>query len=238
MRGDLKVCNKPAQQKAQTMPQAKPASSVMKPIDVSNLSEVVINVHPTNVPFSILALKNIWHGRLNVQVYVFTHSSVQESDFTSAARDFAAKVSVPVVQNNLPTLKITIIWKNVETTQMLTSPVAIPVYGEVNIIRFLNRVGPNEFWYEQDNHFANQSDIILDICYELSKKHSTKERASYCQILSQRLGKSNFYNDSSSLSIADVAVSSMLKKLFANNFKELPANLSSWLQKISKHAGY
>jgi len=232
MRGDIKLCNKPAQPCHQ---QVKSLSR--KPIEVSAL-EVVINVHPTNVPFSILALKTLWRGQLNMQVDVFTHSTVKESDFTKAARDFAAKVAAPIVPGDLPILKVTIIWKDVETTQMLTSPVSIPVYGEVNIIRFLNRVGPSEFWYEADNHFANLSDTILDICYQLSKKHSPKERATYCQLLSQRLGKSQFYNDSPSLSIADVAVSSILKKLFANNLKELPANLSSWLQKVSSVAGY
>lgn len=237
MRGDLNLCAKPAQQPQQQKPSSG-ASAVKKPIDVSHLVEVVINVHPKNVPFSILAFKNLWKGRLNLQADVFTHSTVQESDFTKVAKDFAEKVASPVAQNHLPTLKVTIIWKDVETTQMLTSAVSVPVYGEVNIIRYLNRVGPSEFWYEADNHFANLSDIVLDICYELSKQHSAKERQSFVQLLSQRLGKSNFYNDSPSLAIADVAVSSVLKKLFASNVKELPANLSTWLQKVSPVAGY
>lgn len=237
MRGDLNLCAKPAQQPKQQKPSSG-SSAVKKPIDVSHLVEVVINVHPKNVPFSILAFKNLWKGRLNLQADVFTHSTVQESDFTKVAKDFAEKVASPVAQNHLPTLKVTIIWKDVETTQMLTSAVSVPVYGEVNIIRYLNRVGPSEFWYEADNHFANLSDIVLDICYELSKQHSAKERQSFVQLLSQRLGKSNFYNDSPSLAIADVAVSSVLKKLFASNVKELPANLSTWLQKVSPVAGY
>lgn len=235
MRGDLKLCSKPAQpaqQKSSTVSAAK------KAIDVKNLTDVVINVHPLNVPFGLLALKNLWSGRLNLHANVFTHSSVNESDVTKVAKEFATKVSAPTDQNKLPTLNVTIIWKDVETTQMLTSPISVPVYGEVNIIRYLNRVGPSEFWYEADNHFANLSDSVLDVCYQLSKKHSAKERQYYVQLLSQRLGKSNFYNDSSILSVSDVAVSSILKKLFANSLKELPANLSSWLQKVSKVAGY
>lgn len=232
MRGDLKVCSKPAQKSAFT-------ATAAKPIDVSNLADVVINVHPSNVPFSILALKTQWQGRLNLAAEVFTHSSVKDSDFTPAARDFAQKVSAPVAQNNLPTLKVTIIWKDVETTQMLTSPSKfIPIYGEVNIIRFLNRVGPSELSYEADNHFATLSDATLDICYQLSKKHSVKERQAYVQQLSQRLGKSQFFNNSSGLNISDVAVSSILKKLFGSNLKEMPANLSGWLQKVSPVAGY
>lgn len=234
MRGDLNLCNKPAQQSTKS----SSVKVVSKPIDVSNLGEVVINVHPTNVPYSVLAIKNLWKGRLNLQVNVFTHSTVKESDFPKAAKDFASKVSTEVAQNNLPTLKVTIIWKDVETTQMLTSPVSIPIYSEANIIRFLNRVGPSEFWYESDNQFANLNDIVLDICYQLSKKHSSKERLYFVQLLSQRLGKSQFYNDSTNLSAADISVASILKKLFANNVKELPANLSSWLTKVSSVAGF
>lgn len=233
MRGDLNLCNKPAQ----SQQKSSSGSSVKKPIDVANLSEVVINAHPSKAPYSILALKNLWKGRLNLQAEIFTHSTVKESDFTKTAKDFSVKVSAPVEANNLPTLKVTIIWKDVETTQLLTSPVILPIYGEVNIIRYLNRVGPNEFFYEADNHFANVTDSILDVCYQLSKKSSVKERQQSVQQLSQRLGKSQFFNDSSSLSVADIAVSSILKKLFVNA-KELPANLSSWLQKVSPIAGY
>lgn len=234
MKGDLNVCNKPAQKKS-----AAVSAGSKKPIDVSNLSEVVVNAHPSNVPFSILALKTQWSGRLNLIAEVFTHSSVKQGDFTSAASDFTKKVSVPVGQNNLPTLKVTIIWKDVETTQMLTSPLKfIPIYGEVNILRYLNRVGPSEYSYEADNHFATLSDATLDICSQLSKKLSVKERQPLVQQLGQKLGKNQFFDNSSTMNVSDVAVSSILKKLFGTNMKEMPANLSSWLQKLSPIAGY
>jgi len=235
MRGDLKLCSKPAQ------PQQKPSTGckVLKTsIEVANLSDIVINVHPSKVPFSILAFKNLWKGRLNISVDVFTHSTINASEVTKIAKDFVEKVSAPAEDDNLPTLKVTIIWKDVETTQMFTSPALLPIYGEVNIIRYLNRVGPNEFSYEADNQFANQTDTVLDICYQLSRKSSTKERQQSVQQLSQLLGKNQFFNDSSSFSVADIAVSSTLKKFFASNAKEVPANLASWLQKVSTIAGY
>lgn len=238
MRGDLKLCAKPAQPPHQQPKVTKCAFKlVQKPIDTTLLGDVVINVHPTNIPYSLLALKNMWEGRLNFNASVFTHSSVKASDFTKAAKEFADKITADVAQSGLPTLSVTIIWKDVETTQMVASATSTPVYGEVNIIRYLNRVGPNEFWYEVDNHFANLSDTVLDVVYQLSKKHSNKERAYFIQLLSQRLGKSHFYNDSPILSVADIAVASILKKLFASNVKELPANLSSWLKTVSGFAG-
>lgn len=184
-------------------------------------------------------MKNLWKGRLNLQADVYTHSTVTDSEFSNEARDFTQKVSVAVDNNSLPTLKVVIIWKAVDTTQMLTSlSKFVPVYGEVNILRFLNRVGPSEYSYEVNNNIANLNDIVLDICYQLSKKHSAKERQYFMQLLNQRLGKNQFFNNSTLMSISDIAVSSILKKLYANNLNELPANLSTWLQKISSIAGY
>jgi aminoacyl tRNA synthase complex-interacting multifunctional protein 2 len=183
-------------------------------------------------------LKNQWQGRLRLQAEVYTHSSIPESQVTPAAKDFAQKIAATDGRQYV-TLKVTIIWKDVSTTEMISSPSKlIPVYGEINIIRFLNRIGPNEFHYEIDNHAANLHDQVLDICYQLSKKHTNKERQQFVKQLGQRLGNSQFYNNEPALSISDIAVSSILKKLFAESLKELPANLSSWLQQISTVARY
>jgi aminoacyl tRNA synthase complex-interacting multifunctional protein 2 len=242
MRSDLNLCNKPNQQN-----NVKNAGKITtqvkvqkKPIDVNNLAEMVVNVHPKNIPYSILALKNLWKGRLRLQVECMLHSSVPENDYTSDAKEFAERVSVNDNKDaDLPTLKLIIIWKDVETTQFISSPSKfIPVYGEINIIRYLNRIGPNEFFYENDSHEASLHDQVLDICYVLSKQSSNKDYQQYLKQLSQRLGKEQFFNNSSSLSISDIAVSSIVKKLVLNSFKELPANLKSWVQKISPIAGY
>lgn len=256
MRGNLNLCAKPTQQSPQQQKQQQPQKPQKqqqqaggkvgtpqkiqkKKIDPSNLAEMVVNVHPKNVPYSILALKNQWKSRLHLKAEVFTHSSINESELTEASRDFTEKITKSTeIDFKLPTLKVTIIWKAVETTQFISSPSKyIPVYGEINIIRYLNRIGPNEFFYENNNEEANLHDQVLDICYQLSKKHTEKERQQFVQQLSQRLGKNQFFNQAVSLSISDIAVSSILKKLFADK-KMLPANLSSWLDQISTIAGY
>lgn len=113
-----------------------------------------------------------------------------------------------------------------------------PIFGEVNIIRYLNRIGPNEFFYDIDNHLANVADTTLDICYQLSQKLPVKERQYHLQLLSLRLGKSKFFNDSNGLSIADIAVSSIVKKLCSSNMKEVPAALTSWLTQVGSLTGY
>jgi Thioredoxin-like domain len=245
MRGDLQCQQQqPTQQhpklQQQHQKQQKVAKIQKKPIDVSYLDEIVINVHPKNTPFSILSLKSLWKGRLDLQIQVFTHSSICESEINKVSKEFAEMVSAQSkVESNVPSLKVTIIWKNVETTQMVCSPSKfIPVYGEINIIRFFNRIGPSEFSYEVDNHAANLHDQILDICYQLSKKHSNKDKQQFVHQLSQRLGKDKFFNNETSLSISDIAVVSILRKLFAENSKEIPGNLSTWLQTTSKLCGY
>jgi aminoacyl tRNA synthase complex-interacting multifunctional protein 2 len=233
MRGDTKVSQK-ANPEVKASPQLKIKK---KQIDAANLTDVVINVHPKNIPYSLLALKNQWQSRLKLSGQVFTHSSVHESEVTGAAKEFAEKL-MQDDGRQYATLNVTLIWKNVTTTEMISTPSKLPVFGEINIIRYLNRIGPNEFYYENDNHEANMHDQILDISYQLSKKQDEKERQKFVKQLGQRLGNSQFFNGSPSLSISDIAVSSILKKFYANNNKALPANLASWLGKVSSVAGY
>lgn len=216
---------------------ASPQHQIKKQkIDPANLTDIVINVHPKNVPYSLLALKNQWQSRLKIRSQVFTHSSIHESEVTAAAKEFVEKL-MQDDGRQYATLNVTIIWKNIATTEMISTPSQLSVYGEINIIRYLNRVGPNEFYYEHDNHEANLHDQVLDISYQLSKKQDEKDRQKFVKQLGQRLGNSQFYNNSSSLSISDIAVSSILKKFYANE-KALPANLASWLLKVSSVAGY
>lgn len=207
--------------------------------DLSQLKEIVINAHPSNVPYSIVALKSLWKAFVNIEVAIFTHSSVKDSDFSPAARDFASKVTSSSAKNSLPTIKLTIIWKNVPVTEFLVSSAKfVPILGEANIIRFFNRLGPSAAVYEQDVHLANQTDSLLDTCQLLALRPAKNERASYVNTLSSKLGKSQYFLNAKDVSVADVAVLSTLKNVYGNNVKELPANLSSWLQKVSKTLGY
>lgn len=228
MRGDIKSDQKkPTQQAAQQNKAGTQQKIKKKPIDPNNLTDIVINVHPKNVPFSLLEFRRQWEGRLRINAQVFTHSSI--SELTDAAKDFSKKL-MEVDERKYVTLNITLIWKDVTTTEMISSPSKLaPLYGEINIIRFLNRIGPNEFHYETNNHEANFHDQVLDTCYLLSKKHTNKERQQFVKQLSQRLGSQQYFNGSPSLSISDIAVSSILKQLFDENAKGLPANLASFL---------
>lgn len=233
-------CQSKSSQKPSSLQKAttSTAAATKKSVDLSHCKEVVINVHPADVPYSILALKTLWKDLVNIEVVVFTHSSIKESDFSQAAKEFSSKVTSPASKNNLPTLKLTIIWKNVAVPQFLVSAAKfVPLLGEANIIRFFNRVGPSESCYEKEIHFANQADSVLDICQLLSMKPSKGERQGLANSLSQKLGKSQYFLNSKDISVADIAVLTTLKNVYSNNVKELPANLSNWLQKTSKSLG-
>lgn len=112
----------------------------------------------------------------------------------------------------------------------------VPIIGEVNVLRFLSRIGPNEFNYEDQEELATSTDAVLDICYQLTQKLSSKERQTHLQQLNQRLGKHKFFNGDDGVSIADVAVSSVLKN--SSTLKELPGSLSCWQARTKLIVGY
>lgn len=235
MRGDLKLCNKPFQPPQQNVSSAAKTSKL--PIDVTNLGDLVINVHPLQIPYGLLGLKNQWKGRMNIEAKVFIHSSI--SQVSESARDFALKISTPSAQSNLPTLNVVIIWKDVELIQLVISSATTPIIGEVNVVRFFNRIGPSEFSYEdRDKQVAALSDIVFDTCYQLSQKHLTKERPKHLQILSQRLNKQQFFSGSSGVSVVDIAVASVIENLYGKNIKDLPANILAWHKKIASFVGF
>lgn len=120
--------------------------------------------------------------------------------------------------------------------EMITSPTLyVPIYGEVNIIRFLARVGPSEFNYDNESN-SFETDAILDTCYLLVKSVNTKERQTLLRVLNTRLGKSDFYGDGT-ISIGDIAVSSSLKQIPAT-LKDLTPPMAKWLKTVTEIVGY
>lgn len=210
-------------------------TTIIPSMDVVSLSDVVITAHPENVPFSIIAFKKLCYQKhcLNVMVDVFMHSTLNQSDLSRDTSEFVKKVMLPVKLHNCPTLKITIIFKDVDSQMMLTSPFVVPVFGEVNIIRYLNRIGPAELRYENDFSQSTLTDAVLDVCYQLSRS-LIRDRINFIRILCQKLStsKSLFFNDSLCLSVADIAVVVVLKKLF-QTFEDLPLTLREYIVKLA-----
>lgn len=116
---------------------------------------------------------------------------------------------------------------------MISSPTMyVPIYGEVNIIRYLGRVGPPEYRYE-DSPLCNEIDAVLDICYQLLRCTTVKSKASMLKILNNRLQKQQYFGGDK-MSVADIGVHSSLKRMPSINDNDLTPALREWRKRASK----
>lgn len=207
------------------------------------LQDVVINGHPNFIPYALLALKNAWRNLYTIDVKTFTHSTM--ADIGPAAREFEANLAKVPVNPALPKISVTLIWKNCkyntstkykilfirclpgEHTEMISSPTMyVPIYGEVNIIRYLGRVGPAEYRYE-GSPLCNEIDLVLDICYQLLRCNTHKTQVAMVRLLDKRLQKQQYFGGSQ-MSVADIGVYSSLIRMPAVTEKDLTPALVAW----------
>lgn len=173
-------------------------------------------------------MKNAWKNSYNLQVKAYAHSTITK--ISKEAEEFQKNIA-QTTSAHLPTLNITLIWKNCEHTEMISSPTMyVPIYGEVNIVRFLGRVGPPEYRYENSN-LSNEIDAVLDICYQLLRCSTSKARSHLVRDLNNYL-QQNKYFGGNSMSIADIAVRSTLKRLPQISTKDLTSDLKGWLKRV------
>ncbi|XP_017100424.2 probable aminoacyl tRNA synthase complex-interacting multifunctional protein 2 isoform X2 [Drosophila bipectinata] len=189
------------------------------------LQDVVINGHPNFIPYALLALKNAWRDLYTIDVKTFTHSTM--ADIGPAAREFEANLAKVPVNPALPKINVTLIWKNCEHTEMISSPTMyVPIYGEVNIIRYLGRVGPAEYRYE-GSPLCNEIDLVLDICYQLLRCNTHKTQVAMVRLLDKRLQKQQYFGGSQ-MSVADIGVYSSLIRMPTITDKDLTPALVAW----------
>ncbi|KAH8360795.1 hypothetical protein KR084_002723 [Drosophila pseudotakahashii] len=189
------------------------------------LQDVVINGHPNFIPYALLALKNAWRDLYTIDVKTFTHSTM--ADIGPAAREFEANLAKVPVNPALPKISVTLIWKNCEHTEMISSPTMyVPIYGEVNIIRYLGRVGPAEYRYE-GSPLCNEIDLVLDICYQLLRCNTHKTQVAMVRLLDKRLQQQQYFGGSQ-MSVADIGVYSSLIRMPAITDKDLTPALLAW----------
>ncbi|KAH8303573.1 hypothetical protein KR018_003524 [Drosophila ironensis] len=200
----------------------KPHCSLAKQVP---LQDVVINGHPNFIPYALLALKNAWQKLYTIDVKTFTHSTM--ADIGPAAREFEANLAKVPVNPSLPKINVTLIWKNCEHTEMISSPTMyVPIYGEVNIIRYLGRVGPAEYRYE-GSPLCNEIDLVLDICYQLLRCNTHKTQVAMVRLLDKRLQQQQFFGGTQ-ISVADIGVYSSLIRMPTITDKDLTPALVAW----------
>lgn len=244
MKTELKLCSKPAQPSAgagsatsQSGAKVDAKPQKIEPINLSYLQDFVVNACPENIPYGLLALKKLWINRLNLQVECFTHSTVPK--LSEEALHFQKVITglEPKVEN-LPRIKVTLIWKNVGTyTEMITSPTAyVPICGEVNILRFLSRCGPNEFNYERQDDLT-EADSILDTCYLLINKQNVKDKKQILKTLNSKLGKVSCFGAAGQISLCDIAATSAIKQVHQVLGKDINPNMAKLVTRVSAEIG-
>ncbi|XP_053672833.1 probable aminoacyl tRNA synthase complex-interacting multifunctional protein 2 isoform X2 [Anopheles nili] len=207
-----------------------------EPINRTYLQDFVVNASPDYVPYSLLALKNLWKDRLNLHVECFIHSTVAK--LSDEAIKFQNAITVNgTAAGNLPKINLTLIWKNVGTyTEMITSPTSyVPICGEVNILRFLSRCGPSEFNYEQLDNVV-EVDSILDACYLLLNKQNVKQRQQILRTLGTKLGKSTGFGGEQ-MSLCDIAFTSTVKQVQRTIAKDINPNMTKCISRVTVLAG-
>lgn len=177
--------------------------------------EVVLITSPDSLPwFLSVILKQspepihmLWH----------IHSSVPN--------DKVAKVKNFV--NNLPNsqssnINLRLIFKCVSAdTELKLSSLAVPIIGNVNILRYLSYVYPNVVPYNPDDH---QVDYLLDLCHLLERTPEKNKEAIINKLCSQY--KDWLYGDE--YSIVDLAAFNIVKQ-----WKNIPKSVpKSWFDKL------
>lgn len=201
------------------------------------MQDIVINANPENVPYSLVAIKKLWQNRLNISIRVCTHSSIVVLPAAALAFNEALQRLATDVDeiSSLPKLNVVLIWKNVPQLEMVSSASNFfAIVGEVNILRYLNRIGPNEHSYDMVSLAESiEIDATLDLCTRLLAA-GLKERQVVLQELLKRLNGRDYYGGEQVV-LSDLAVSSSVKQLPKNL---VPAPLSAWLARISPIVGY
>lgn len=188
----------------------------------------MINANPSNVPFSLVILKKLWTDRLSINIQFYTHSSV--SSLSQSAVNFQ-NICTAHQSTSATTLNVSIIWKSIDNIEMINGASATPIIGESNILRYLARIGPNEFNYETNGSNCNEIDSQLDLGELLlaTAKNSAKDRQVILKSLNAILGKNDYFGGSEPR-INDLGLASAVLQSTAE--KELPPTLLKWSRKV------
>lgn len=188
------------------------------------------------MPYCLLAFQNLWKQRLNLVVSCHTHSSVV--GLPEINLYFAKQLQKSQPDASLPSLKVTLIWKESPETQLICAPATfVPIIGEVNVVRYLTRVGPKEFGYADSDILESLFiDEVLDQCHQLLIARNAKDRLTVLRLLSAKLGQRKYFGGDG-LAASDIAVSGAFKELPVSN-KDIAPNLNEWMKRITNDLGY
>lgn len=204
------------------------------------IHDIVINASPQYPPYSLAALQRLWGDGLKLGVHWHTHSSILQ--LPKNLDSFLSVISSYSTHERSPLLNITLVWKDVgPDTELVVSPMKhTTIKGEVNILRYLSRLGPPTYNYELNSDAATSSrlDVLLDTCYSLARCRTVKEQQLAIRTLGGYLGKAQFMAGGNGISIADVAVWSVLRQKDAQLQQDISSNMKEWLRHCSQLLGF
>lgn len=105
----------------------------------------------------------------------------------------------------------------------------LPIIGESNILRYLARIGPNEYNYETNGSNCNEIDSQLDLSELLLAAATAKDRQVILKSLNAALGKSEYFGGNEPR-VNDLGLASAVLQSTAE--KELPPALLKWSRKV------
>ena len=108
-----------------------------------------------------------------------------------------------------------------------------PIYGESNVLRFLNRLLLQQGKENQlkSNQIALVDDLIDSCTNELKNSKDARLNASFLKNLNDRLNNSKFLVLPNSVTIADIYIWSILKQKSTGSYENF-RNLTQWLNNI------
>ena len=175
-------------------------------------------------------LQRLWKDNLHLVFSFHTHSSVAKVPQEAVAfQELVQKQS----ENKDQDVVFKIIWKSCNSNpEMIISPIDhVPIHSEVNILRFLARIGPDFYNFEARPN-ANDLDRIFDVCFKLSNIETEGERAQLIDLLVKHLGESLNATELKEVSLVDLAIYSTL----SSNKKSLPKasahKVTKWLKLV------
>lgn len=213
----------------------------------------MINASPSNPPYSLLLIKELYKNSIQVSISCHVHSTVKSlpeiserfNDAESGQNDALKLLLIWKEGKNLKSMitlnikrkfkKNIFLISDLLDTELVIHPVKqIAIKGEINILRYLGRLGLSSLGYPSDDVVTTiQIDNVLDTCHRLLHVRTAKEKTSIYRNLNAKLGKGSYFGGEN-VNIIDIAAWSVLKQACANPGSDLTQNLVKWFQRIEQ----
>ncbi|KAF6203910.1 hypothetical protein GE061_002248 [Apolygus lucorum] len=206
-----------ASPKIESSPSRKAVTKMTgQPLDLAKFGitqEIVLNVNPSQLPYSLLGLSKLWNGVLSIRTSCHAHSSVRTLPKPAVEfQDKLGKLSSASSASQTGVLNIRLVWKEVDSDAVcIISPIkSVPIYGETNFLRFLNICVAGKL----DSVQQTLLDDKLDSCFAISTDGSKSNVQQHSQNLLSNLKSSKWLmgNEPSVLDLAGWSVVSRQSK--------------------------